>query len=202
MPKKKYFTDEERREANRLKAAKYRMVNGDRHLEIKRKWKKDNKDRLAEQDREYRETNKVKIAARQAKWYKANKEHVKERTSKWLKNNKDRVIERNRVYRETNKEKVNEAGRKWNKENPVARAAIKANRRARELSAKPLWADDRYIRLFYKLAKIEEKRIGESVHVDHIVPLVHDKVCGLHCEDNLQLLTAKQNMMKSNTFHI
>jgi hypothetical protein len=202
MAEKKYFTDEERREASRLKAAKYRRVNRERHLENRRKWTENNKDRLDKQNREYREANKVEIAARCAKWYKANKDKEKIRSARWLKDNKDRVVERNRRYRETNKEKVKEAGRKWSRENPVARAAIKANRRARELSAKPIWAKDGYIKLFYRLARIEEKRIGGKVHVDHIVPLAHPKVCGLHCEDNLQLLTAKQNMSKSNTFDV
>lgn len=202
MTTKKYFTDEDRREANRLKAAKYRVVNRERHLEIRSKWKESNKELLSKQNREYAEANKEAIAEKSRKWYKANKEKSKERGAKWREDNKDRVVERNCVYRDCHKEKVNKASRKWNMENPVARAAIKANRRARKLNATPLWANDKYIKLFYRLAKIEEERIGESVHVDHIVPLIHDKVCGLHCESNLQLLTAKQNMVKGNTFRI
>lgn len=36
------------------------------------------------------------------------------------------------------------------------------------------------------------------MHVDHIVPLQSDSVCGFHTEQNLQLLVASDNSMKGN----
>lgn len=38
-------------------------------------------------------------------------------------------------------------------------------------------------------------------HVDHIIPLSHDLVCGLHCIANLQYLDPTPNIMKSNKFN-
>lgn len=84
-------------------------------------------------------------------------------------------------------------------ETKVLRMVHTRNRQAKLLNATPAWANQGYIRLFYEGAKIEEKRTGRKVHVDHIVPLQGENVCGLHCEDNLQLLFAKDNQVKRNS---
>lgn len=58
--------------------------------------------------------------------------------------------------------------------------------------ATPPWASPKGIRAWYKLAR----KIGKTV--DHIVPVSHPLVCGLHCEDNFRLITLEQNIAKSN----
>lgn len=56
----------------------------------------------------------------------------------------------------------------------------------------PPWVCKKGINAWYKLARETGKE------VDHIVPLNSKYVCGLHCEDNFQLLTPDQNLAKSN----
>ncbi len=103
-----------------------------------------------------------------------------------------------RAYRAANKGAVSAYFSAYRAGNKPKGAASRARRRAAELKATPKWAHQRYISMFYEIAKAEAKRIGQHVHVDHIVPLRSKTVCGLHCEHNLQLLTAAENLSKGN----
>lgn len=64
------------------------------------------------------------------------------------------------------------------------------------------WANQKKIQWFYDEAKRMERETGIPHHVDHIVPLVSNVVCGLHNEFNLQVISALENYKKSNTFKV
>lgn len=73
------------------------------------------------------------------------------------------------------------------------RKEYQASRKADKLNATPSWANLNKIKEIYSKCPV-------GYHVDHVIPLVGSNVCGLHVENNLQYLTAKDNLQKSNKF--
>lgn len=63
--------------------------------------------------------------------------------------------------------------------------------------ATPLWSSRVEIKNIYSNAR-KLRNHGESVEVDHIIPLQHKKICGLHVPWNLSIVTAKKNSKKGN----
>jgi hypothetical protein len=118
---------------------------------------------------------------------------------KWKTNNIERHRELNaKSYRadKSHKDRAIEAAKRWKTKNISRVNSDTANRRSTKLNATPLWADMETIRDFYAEAKYFQ------MEVDHIIPLRSNIVCGLHCEANLQLLTAIQNQAKGNKLPI
>jgi hypothetical protein len=114
-------------------------------------------------------------------------------------------LENRREYSRNRRKPIELQREHWNqyyRRNKAHVHARNAERRAKRLQATPSWANNNYIKLFYEMALLETERIGVKVTVDHIVPLKHNLVCGLHCEDNLQLLTHSENSRKNNQFTI
>ncbi len=145
--------------------------------------------------------------AQAKKRYSENPAYFRDRHEKWRntetgKESKKRASER---YRKENKEKTRALIREHYKRNKPMYRAKDAQRRANQLNATPKWIDRQYIRDLYANAK-EATELFQSIgltfrfEVDHIVPLVHKKVCGLHTEDNLQILPCFLNRKKSNKF--
>lgn len=82
--------------------------------------------------------------------------------------------------------------RRWKQENRGRRNFWSRAYEARKRNAIPRWANKEAIAAVYQLAA------KTGMHVDHIVPLAGETVCGLHCEANLQLLTPHENRKKNN----
>jgi 5-methylcytosine-specific restriction endonuclease McrA len=70
-----------------------------------------------------------------------------------------------------------------------------------KINATPPWLTDEQkkdIKNLYFECKIISDTTGVKHHIDHIIPLNNELVCGLHVPWNLQILTAKDNLIKSN----
>lgn len=78
--------------------------------------------------------------------------------------------------------------------------ANKARHRAFKLRATPSWEDKRKTLLHYEEARQLTKDTGEVHHVDHLVPLNHWSVRGLHWHINLKVVPGVENMSKGNRF--
>lgn len=148
-----------------------------------------------------------------ADWRKTNKEASKAIYSKFYQENKDQLVEAGRknqhknneyskAYRQNNKEQRRITGIKWRAKNKVLTCFLANARRARKLQATPKWAEAelKQIEALYREAARLQEETGVIHHVDHIIPLQSDLVCGLHCLANLQILTQRENNQKSNKF--
>jgi len=133
--------------------------------------------------------------------YSANPAASKKRSTEWARANIDRVKITQQRHNEKCGERRRAGSRAWQKANLAKDAERSARQRAVERRATPEWADRRYIKLFYEMARLESERTGRPVQVDHIVPLNSPVVCGLHVEHNLQLLFARDNIAKGNRFN-
>jgi len=133
----------------------------------------------------YRNECKVCRAAYNKAYRERNEVVIKKRRAEYSKQNSKRAVER---------------ATKWKKQNPAKVNALTAKRRASKLKATPEWADqDQIKRIYVACAKISEQT-GTKHHVDHIIPLQGENVCGLHVENNLAIIPAKMNLQKSNKF--
>jgi len=96
-----------------------------------------------------------------------------------------------------NKDKETEQSTKWAKENAHKKRAYRSNRRALLLKATPSWANKQAILSLYKEADSISKFANIKFEVDHIIPLQGKNVCGLHVENNLQILSITANRQKA-----
>ena len=94
----------------------------------------------------------------------------------------------------------NDAHNRWRKRHPVEANFHSQEHAIKKLKAQPAWANEFFIKEIYKLARMRTKIMGFKWHVDHIVPLRHSLVCGLHWERNLQVIPACSNIRKGNRY--
>lgn len=154
----------------------------------------------------------------QKKWYENNKEYHQKR---YL-SNKEQVCKRNKEWAQNNKEERNKMSQKWRDENRKKfRESCKKSKEKNKAKviehnikrlkglkhSTPKWADINYMNDVYSNCR-EANNLFESLglnswkmQVDHIHPLKNELICGLHNQFNLQVISAQENLKKSNKFY-
>jgi hypothetical protein len=140
--------------------------------------------------------NRERERARASAYRAANRQEVLAGLARWHEENREHSV----AYRARNADRFNERSREWSKANPDIKRRQWQKRRAVERQATPSWANRFFMAEAYRLARLRTSMLGQGWHVDHIVPLQSDLVCGLHCEANLRVIPAPDNRAKFNTY--
>jgi len=130
----------------------------------------------------WRKANREKIKA----WRKANREKLLAQSAEYYKSNREKL----KAYRKANPEEFRARDKAYCKANPGKVNAKNAKRRALQKQQTPSWY------CHATVTEIYETAAEFGYHVDHIVPLSKG---GLHSHENLQLLTAEENLYKSDS---
>lgn len=113
---------------------------------------------------------------------------------------RDKILEQKRAYRSTNSDACKQRQRDHYRRHKGRYLHRNAARKAWVAKATPTWADHLAMEAIYNEAHRRTVESGTTHTVDHIVPLRHPLVCGLHCPANLQILTMDENRAKGNSF--
>lgn len=157
-----------------------------------RAWRRANPEKTQEASRRWREANPDKAKEACRRWLEANSDRVKRQYANWYAEKKSEKRLAHSAWRERNEDRVKAYGRFWRRENAAHCRARNANRHAAKLRATPKWAN------LDAIAEIYATAAQVGCHVDHVVPLRSQLVCGLHCEANLQALPRADNLSKGN----
>ena len=151
-------------------------------------------------DAEYKKENHESVLARNAKWYQENREAKSAYEAEYRKDNREARSAYHAEWYQENRESVLAQKAEYGKANPDKCRANQAKRRAAKLQRTPSWVDFEAIKAVYAEAHRLESLDGIPRHVDHEIPLQGELVSGLHIASNLQILTAEENLSKSNKF--
>lgn len=162
------------------------MINKEKRKKSVKLWRSKNKDHIKEYKKEYE---------------KAHPEQKSNDGKRYRAKSREKIAEKRKIYDLQNKERKRLYDKEYRSKNKPRLSANKRNRELRKSESSPKWLtkfDLDYIKHIYIQSKELEKLDGIKRHVDHIVPLISDLVCGLHVPWNLQILPASENMSKKN----
>ena len=171
--RKSIFLFDYRHDTKKLKNQCHRCI-----IIKKIKWKKDNRNKVLKGSRERYRKYKKEICYRMSPEY-------------YIKHKKFDVLKRK-----------HERGRKHYQNNKHYYAVKTAKQRALKRNQTfPQGVECKEILQLYKKRNNLNKKYGKNKYsVDHIIPLKHKYICGLHTINNLRIITTTENLKKHNKF--
>lgn len=148
--------------------------------------------------RDYQILNRDKDNWMRRKRYAKDPTKVLKMNARYQSENRDKILEYLKYYAKANRSKLRDYHREWSlewRENNRGVVNLKAaTYRASKMRATPKWlsAEDR------EIMKLIYENCPKGYEVDHIIPLQHPEVQGLHVPWNLQYLSIFENRSKSN----
>ena len=196
-PEKRKAYNAAYREANKEKAKAYREGNKEKANAYSKAYYEANREKLNASSKAYYEANREKLNASSRAYREANKEKLKARDKAYREANREKLNASSRAYREVNKEKIAATTLAYYEANKDKFFAKNAKARALKAPALLPTTDDKLIQNLYKQREHMSKKRNEVYHVDHIIPL---SIGGAHHQDNLRIITAKENLEKKDKY--
>lgn len=160
-----------------------RYVASRKCVECSREANVKNRERANELRRQYYAANPEKFISKAKAYYAKHAERIKKR-------------ENDRYH--ANPQAAMAATLRWKKKNAPRWSETQMRRQIAVKQRHPQWADRNKILHVYEECARRTRETGVKHHVDHIIPLQGKSVSGLHVPSNLQILTASENVRKSN----
>jgi len=159
--------------------------------------KPETKKRRKEYCAEWYIKNRDHALQRSAEYYAKNKESYRDKRKERRQSRGEEIRARDRKHYRDNANRINAYARQYYAEHPELRVDYSRRSIERRIDRDmrtPSWSNLEGIKGFYH-------QCPSGHHVDHIIPLRGDIVSGLHVLENLQYLTAHDNLSKGNKFN-
>jgi hypothetical protein len=219
VKQKQYY--EANKEKVKEKRKQYYEANKEKTKEKRKQYNEANKESINERQSQYNKANKEKIQVYRKQYIGANKEKIKEGGKKWREENKEWVKD----YREVNKEYLSKKRKQYYKANKKKLnnyniSYAKSRRKVDSLfklkdqyrKASHRYLKDGKSKTTREIIGIDYKEFQDyleveytkGMHLDHIIPLswanIDEEVYILNHYSNFQILTAEENLAKSDSY--
>lgn len=131
---------------------------------------------------------------------KEHKEKARLLLNNWRRNNPEKAKNQPSHKKYINSQKAKQTRLAYSRKHRAKYSALDALRRQKIKCSEISKIHKIDIEKIYQKCFVMKRETGTEYCVDHIIPINHENVCGLHVPWNLQILTKKENSIKINKF--